>query len=381
MKRAFWMLLLVIGCLGLVLSGCGEAAPEATSESEAGGQTQAESQTVYELTYALFQPEVSAISQANMEFAAEIEKRTEGRVKITVMAGGSLLNAGSMYQGVLDGVADMGNSVSVYDPGAFPVTAVAELPCDAESGWAVSNAFYDFMEKYQPPEWDNVHLLTTVGDAANFFTIGLNKKHIETKDDWSGTSVRSMDAEIVRAMGGTPKDIPMADLYDALNKGVVDGQMGSFEPYKSWKLGEVCDWITVNPAPIQFSAMWYNFMNKETWKSLPEDIQEIIDEVAREFSGKIGLAWDDQSVVGAEYVDSLGKTIYVIPDGEAAKWTETVLPVVDKRLKEVESNSGKSAEEVQEMWGYFQERVKYWNDQQESNGITPLMDRVLEVIK
>jgi TRAP-type C4-dicarboxylate transport system substrate-binding protein len=209
----------------------------------------------------------------------------------------------------------------------------------------------------------------------------LNKKKIETMDDWAGVSIRSMDAEIVRAMGGTPKDIPMADLYDALNKGVVDGQMGSFEPYKSWKLGEVVGSVTVNPAPIQFSAMWYNFMNKKTWDSLPSDIQDIIVEVGREYSGQIGLAWDDQSIVGAEFVKSLGKEIYVISDEEVVKWTEAISPVIEKRLAEVAEASGKTPEEVQEMWEYFQERVDYWNGQQAANGVRPLMERVLEVIK
>lgn len=384
MKKTVYLLLILFGVLGLLLSACGDsepAAPSTAGGAQTATSTQGATQAEFELTFALFQPEVSAISKANTAFAQEIEKRTNGRVKIKVMAGGSLLNAGSMYQGVLDGVADMGNSVSVYDPGAFPVTAIAELPCNPQSGWAVSSAFFDFIEHYNPEEWSNVKVLTTVGDAANFLTIGLNKKQIETMEDWSGTSVRSMDAEIVSSMGGTPKDIPMADLYDALSKGVVDGQMGSFEPYKSWKLGEVVDWITVNPAPVQFSAMWYNFMNKKTWDGLPADIQQIITEVGREYSGKIGLAWDDQSVVGAEFVKSLGKTIHVISDEEAAKWTEAVKPVIEKRLAEVAKASGKSEAEVQEMWGYFQERVNYWNGQQAANNVRPLMERVLEVIK
>lgn len=382
------ILLVLSVLLMFVLAACGGSNSSDPSPADGSGQPEASGTSqdltagdkVYELTFALFQPEVSTISKANIAFAKEIESRSNGRVKITIHAGGSLLNAVSMYQGVIDGIADMGNSTSMYDPGAFPVTSIGELPCSVQSGWAGSNALYDLMNEYQPKEWEDVHLLTTVSTASDFLTIGLTKKTIETKEDWAGVSVRSMDSDIVSAMGGSAKDLPMAELYDALNKGVLDAYMGSFEPYKSWKLAEVCNWVTANPAPVQFSTMWYNIMNKKTWEALPEDIQKIFTEVSEEYSGLIGLAWDDECVVGAQSLIDLGKTIYVIPDNEADRWAAIVGPVVEKRLAAVASRSGMTAEEVDEIWGFFQDRVNYWNDQQAANGVKPIMERVMEVI-
>jgi len=382
MKLVFNVVLTLIIVSGLLLMGCSEPAPEpTTSPSPSASPTPAEPDKVYELTYAMFQPEKAALSVMNTEFAREIEKRTNNRVKITIHPGGSLLGAPAMYSGVIDGIADMGNAVSSYDPGAFPFTSIAELPTNAESGWAVSNALYDFMQEYQPEEWKDVHILTTCSTAADFLAIYMGKKEVKTMEDWKGLSVRTNHADIVAAMGGTVKDVPMSDVYDSLSKGVLDAVMGSPEPLKSWKFGEVCDYVTVNAAPVQPSILWYNAMNKDTWEKLPADIQQIISDVSREYSAKLGLTWDDQAVAGIEHSVSLGKSVYMLPKEEEDRWTAAILPIVDERLATVAKEGNLSAEEVEEIWTYFKGRVDYWNGQQAANDVTPVIERIDEVMK
>jgi TRAP-type C4-dicarboxylate transport system substrate-binding protein len=327
------------------------------------------------LTYALFQPATAAITKVNTEFAKEIEKRTNGRVQITVFPGGSLIGAPQMFQGVKNGIADMGNAITSYTPGNFPFTSIAELPNGAESGWAISYAQYDFINKYQPKEWDGVHLLTAVSPGADNLGVGSGKKPIQKMEDWKGKSVRTNHADITVALGGTVKDVPMADVYDSLSKGVLDVVVGTTEPFKSWKLGDVCKYITINTSPLQPSIVWYNIMNKGKWNSLPADIQKIIAEVSNEYVGKLGVAWDDQGVAGIEYCKSVGANIYVLPKAEADRWGATTGAVIDARLKAL-VKKGFSQKEVDEAWAYFKGRVAYWNGQQAKQNITPLIARL-----
>jgi TRAP-type C4-dicarboxylate transport system substrate-binding protein len=335
---------------------------------------------VIKLTFALFQPATAGLSKANTEFAKEIEKRTNGRVQIQVFQSGSLLGAPAMFQGIRNGIADMGNGITSYSPGNFPFTSIAELPNGAQSGWVASNAQYDFLAKYQPKEWNDVHVLTVVSSGYDIAGIGTAKKPIQKLEDWKGKSIRTNHAEIITALGGTVKDIPMAEVYDAVSKGVLDGVVGGLEPFKGWKLGDVSKFFTVNQAPVQPSIMWYNAMNKAKWNSLPADIQQIITEVSREYSGKLGLAWDEQAVAGVEYCKSVGDTIYVLPKSEADRFVAAILPVIDARLKNLTSK-GFSQKEVEDAWTYFKSRIDYWNGQQASHNVTPLMARVEKVLK
>jgi len=331
------------------------------------------------LTFALFQPAVAALSKTNTEFAREIERRTNGRVQIQIFQSGSLLGAPAMYQGIRSGIADMGNGISSYSPGNFPFTSIGELPNNTQSGWAVSNAQYDFHMQYKPKEWSEVHLLTVVSAGYDIMGVGMGKKPIRTLEDWKGKSVRTNHADIIVALGGTVKDIPMADVYDSISKGVVDGVVGSLEPFGAWRLGDVAKFLTVNTSPVQPSVMWYNAMNLAKWNSLPPDIQKIITEVSREYSGKLGSTWDDQAVAGLQYCKKLGNSIYVLPKDEADRWMNATLPVIDARLEKL-ATKGMTRAQVEEAWNYFKAKVEYWNGQQEKNGVTPVLDRLAKVL-
>lgn len=338
-----------------------------------------ETEKPIKLTYALFQPATAALSKMNTALAREIERRTNGRVKIQVFQSGSLLGAPAMYQGIRNGIADMGNGISSYSPGNFPFTSIAELPNNAASGWAVSYAQYDFLTKYQPKEWNDVKLLTVFSPGCDIMGIGTGKAPILKLEDWKGKSIRTNHADIIAALGGTVKDVPMAEVYDSISKGVLDGVVGSPEPFKSWKLADVCKYLTINPAPLQPSILWYNAMNKAKWNSLPPDIQEIFMEVSREFVGKLGLTWDDQAVAGIEYSRSLGNSIYVLPEEEMKRWEAAILPVIDARLKRLASRDFPQRD-VESAWKYFRSRVEYWNEQHRKYNVTPLLDRLRRVL-
>ena len=344
------------------------------------GYSQTTATKVIKLTYALFQPATAGLSKVNTEFAQEIEKRTNGQVQIQIFQSGSLLGGPGMFQGIRNGIADMGNGITSYTAGNFPFTSIAELPNAAESGWVASLAQYDFLAKYQPKEWNDVHVLTVVSSGYDIMGVGSAKAPIRTLADWKGKSIRTNHAEIITALGGTVKDVPMAEVYDSVSKGVIDGVAGGLEPFKSWKLGDVCKYLTVNTAPVQPSILWYNAMNKAKWNSLPPDIQKTITDVSRDYSGKLGLAWDDQAVAGVEYCKSLGDTIHVLSKDEAAKWVVAITPVIDARLKNLTSR-GFTQKEIEEAWNYFKGRIEYWNGQQAKNNVTPLLVRVEKVVK
>lgn len=363
--KIFWgILFAVILVGGLIQRGYGQSAPS----------------KVFKLTYALFQPATAALSKANTGFAQEIEKRTNGRVQIQVFQSGSLLGGPAMYQGVRTGIADMGNCLTVYNPGVFPFTRIAEMPVASESGWAVSNAMYDFLMKYQPKEWKDVHILTVNGDGFNIGAIAMGKVPILKLEDWKGKSVRPVHADVITALGGTVKDLPMAEVYDAISKGVLDGEVGAAEPLKSWKLADVAKHITLNFAPAQPSIVWYNIMNKDKWNSLPPDIQNIITEVGKEYCGKFGLAWDEQEVAGIEYAKSVGSRIYLLSKDEEARWQTAIATVIETRMKDLTAK-GFTRQELEEAFNYFKSRVVYWNGQQSKNNIKPLVVRLPEVIK
>jgi TRAP-type C4-dicarboxylate transport system substrate-binding protein len=93
-------------------------------------------------------------------WAKEIEKRTNGKVKVQTFPGGTLLPAKNNFDGVISGVADIGNFAMSYQPGRFPVSEAVDLPIGFTSARTASLVLYDLIKKYNPKEFEQVKILT-----------------------------------------------------------------------------------------------------------------------------------------------------------------------------------------------------------------------------
>jgi TRAP-type C4-dicarboxylate transport system substrate-binding protein len=379
LKKGKFLLIPVLVLIVLVLT-LTPACSSATTTTAAAATTSAPSGQVYKLTYAMFLPPAAAIAVTGTEFAKAIEAKSNGRIQITIQQGGSLLAAPAMYQGVLDGIADIGMGITSYNPGNFPFTSIIEAPAAGQSGWVVSNAMGDFLEKYQPAEWSKVKIIAVTGTSADLSTVNTVKSPINTMADFKGKSIRNNLADVITALGASLKDLPMADVYDGLSKGVIDGVTGQGEMLKSWKLADVAKYNTMITAPVQPSIVWYNIMNKNKFNSLPADLQKVIVDVGKEYQGKFGVTWDNGGVVGIAYAKSLGNTISVFSAQENAAFAEAIKPVITARLKAL-TDKGFTQAQVDEAWAYFQSRIAYWNGQQAANNVVPALQRMIDAIK
>ena len=105
---------------------------------------------VIKLKFSNYFPPPAPHSKICQDFIAELDKRTNGRVKIQFFAGGSLLKAPQMYEGVVTGISDIGLAHVEYTPGRFPVTEVCDLPLGYPSGWVANQVVNDFYNEFKP---------------------------------------------------------------------------------------------------------------------------------------------------------------------------------------------------------------------------------------
>src|SRR4030067_3254574 len=73
------------------------------------------------LNYSIFFPASHKHSVLAMEWGKEIEKRTNGKVVVTMHYGGTLTPAPQVYDGGVKGLSDCGMSVGWYTGGRFPL--------------------------------------------------------------------------------------------------------------------------------------------------------------------------------------------------------------------------------------------------------------------
>ena len=318
-NRLGWMMAAVAGLA--LAAGCGKGKPE-------GGEAAAAK--TYKLTYSVFFPPMHIQAQTAMAWAAEVEKRSEGRIQITVHPGGSLTKADQCWQGVLSGISDLGMSCFAYTPGRFPLLEALDLPLGWPDGKTATRVATALAAKYNPAEIQGAKILYVHGHGPGILA---TKKPVRTLGDLKGMKIRGtgLSAGIATALGATAVGMPQPETYDALQKGVVEGTFCPIETLKGWKQGEVIEFITDTKA-IGYTTAMFVAMNQKSWEALPADLQAILAAVSAEFVEKHGQAWNQADAEGLEFVKGLNREIIALSPEEEALWKAQVAPIVEKYL-------------------------------------------------
>lgn len=280
-----------------------------------------------ELSYSIFFPPTHIQCETAVEWAKEIEKRSEGKVKINIFSGGTLTKAPQVYEGVVNGISDIGMSCFAYTRGRFPLLEGLDLPLGYPSGMAATTIANEVIQEFKPAELADTHLLYVHAHGPGILA---SKKPVKTLEDIQGLKVRGtgLSSKIIQNLGGVPIGMSQPETYEALQKGVVDATLCPIETLKGWKQGEVIDYV-IDTSMIGYTTAMFVTMNKDAWESLPKDIQKIFTEVSQAWITKHGDAWEKADEAGRKFVEELGREMISIPESEHGKWKDAVEPIFE----------------------------------------------------
>ncbi len=286
---------------------------------------------VITLRYSNFFPAMHKNSIIAEEWSKEVEKRTNGRVKVSYYGGGTLTPAAQTYDSVMKGIADIGNTVLGYTMGKFPLTEILDYPVGYPSGIVATRLANDFYNKFKPKEFDNVKVLYFHAQGPGILH---TKKPVKNLEDIKGMKIRTFgsNAKFVSLLGAAPVGTTMPETYDALRTGVAEGAMAPIESLQGWKWGEVIK-STTEDFGTAYTATFVVFMNKEKWDSLPPDIQKTIEAIDKEYIEKQGKLWDAIDREGREYTLKRGNKIIRLTDEENKRWVARAKPLFDEYVK------------------------------------------------
>ena len=299
------------------------------------------------LTYSNFFPPSHVQSKLAEAWCKEIEKRTNGRVVIQYFPGQTLTKARQVYDGVVNGISDIGQALFAYTRGRFPVMEVLDLPLGYPSGRVATAVVNEVYRELRPKELDDVKVLYLHAHGPGL--VHCKVRPIRTLEDMKGLKFRATGfaAKVVKALGGTPVAMPMPETYQALAKGVVDGALYPIEANKGWRLAEVTKYVTENYS-MAYTSTFFVVMNKDKWNQLPPDIQKVFEAVSAEWIEKTGRAWDESDREGREYFLKKGGEIVPLTPAEAERWKQAVAPILEDYVKNTEKKGldGRRALEV-----------------------------------
>lgn len=288
------------------------------------------------LSYTDQSPPRGVRAEATIWLFDEIEKRTNGELKVEPHWGGALMKAKDTIKGVGDGAADMGVVIGIYNPSLSPALVVGDLPTEYSEPWVGSRAMYDLAinDPQMKAEFDklNVHFITHVTTGP--IQLVCRERVIKSLDEINGLKFRgiSVYGKIFEGLGAQSVTMPVYEVYQALDSGLIDCTHDYGYAIRSMKHDEVAnvairlDWGALMGVAI--------FMNKDVYEALPAEQQKVIDEVGYDYVDHFTAQLSDyEDNVFKEIAEGAGGNdmkVYEFPAGEKAKLLEAGFAYVDE---------------------------------------------------
>lgn len=296
----------------------------------AGGRAETAATTVFR--YGELNPDGHPITEGAYEFARIVEERTEGRIRIQVFPASELGSEREQMQAIQEGAIDFfrPNTAAMpdFDVSEMALLGLPYIFSSREHMWRALNADVgqQILDAVQASGTRMIGLAYLDDGARHVFT---TDTPVERVADIRGLAIRvpenELFMEMVAAMGASPTPIAYAELYSALQTGVVDGAENTIAGYLTNSFYEPAPYLTLNrhmapPGLIVVSEI--------TWNRLSEADRQIIREAARQASDYVidaTVAFEDE---GLDELRARGATI--IDPGDVSDWQEAVMPIWDR---------------------------------------------------
>jgi TRAP-type C4-dicarboxylate transport system substrate-binding protein len=341
-------LVLLVSLLAPSLS-CGE--PENVTETVTTTETETETIEPIVLVFSTTESANSFLVKDIFEpYFAELEKKTNGMLKIEPHYSGELAASLDAYDATVKGTIDMTVFTPLDMASRFPMDGIMafsslDVVCHKRGRvmWDLFQTFPEMREQYKDTK------VLFMGCMSKGYLGTIEGKPVRTLEDLKGLKVAApgkWPGERQKALGMVPVSMAPPDIFPSLQKGLIDGLFISLFLLRDINLGEILKYVEY---PTQFTLTpRVCVMNLDAYNKLPTDIQEIVTETSDRWLDYYSEAYHLMDVDRmSTAVEEFGVEFIELSKDELSRWAALDEPVWDKFVSELEAQ-GLPGEELME---------------------------------
>jgi len=318
----------IAGCLGSI-----------TGSSSSGPQT---------LTSASILPEGHPLANAGVTFREKVTEKTGGQIEWEHFPAGQLSgDPGGYINLVQEGSADFVTVATAYIEADSPLASAPDLPGTYQDVEVGTQALWQYAQNFlQEETWNDLGIqLLSCGKTGPNQIIHAGEK-IDKLGKWEGKSIRvasGMLSLIAEAMGASPTTMSSGDVYNAMERGTIDGALNDHYTIKSYGWGDVADYSTLN-VNLGSGATLLG-MDQELYQGFSDDVKSAIAEASEESieASAENIISENQEARNADI------EFFELPDAEVERWHSELDSVIEKWTQRQENN-GHAGSEAVEAW-------------------------------
>jgi len=299
-------------------------------------------------------PSSAVGSQVDQWFADEVEKRTDGEVKLRIFWSEGLGAAKETLSLLNNNAIQMAGLSPGYFPAELPLfTAPNSFPM------AINNICeaHELMDRLTDEVPGFMEEANANGIRPLFFHV-LNPyllvsvEPITSIEDMQGVKMRTWGSHMprmVEAVGGTPLTLSLPEIYEGISRGVIDAAPFALDLVLTYKIHEVAK--HVSEITLWDGPTWGVWITEDAWSNLSDEHQRIVTEVADEAKQRDLEAVGKAAVAARETLAAEGVTFHEFPESEKQDWKAKLPDFFGEWIKEMEANGkGADARQAISIW-------------------------------
>ena len=273
---------------------------------------------------------------AFQRFCASVKVLSEGKLEFQPLPAGAVVGTFEMFDAVKRGQLDAMHVFTTYWAGNVPVTAFLSsypLGLDRPDQW--ETWFYELGGLQIARKAYQAHNLFYVGPIQHDLNLIHSKIPIRSYEEFKGKRIRypgGMIAEIFSEAGVSTVILTGAEVYPALEKGIIDGA-DFVGPAVNYDLGfaEVAKYIIMGPPSTPCLHQPVDLMdltvNMAKWNALPKHLQDVVVAATRQHSWDQYAYIQKENIAAWEKYKTKGVQVIRLSDDDVQKFRRHAIPM------------------------------------------------------
>ena len=292
-----------------------------------GGKEAGKAETKYTWRIATNHPVQHPTTDSLQNFAKELSSRSNGKIELKVYAAAQLGEETQVIEQVQQGIIDFVRVSAGNMSGFAPLMDIFSVPYifrDADHYWKVLNGpvGQDIMKDLETKNMKG--LVFVDGGARSFYN---RVKPVNKPEDLKGMKIRVMPSKImlktIEAFGAQATTTSFAEVYSALQTGVIDGAENSSISLLTMKHSEVAPYFSLDEH-MRIPDM--TVMSLKKWNDLSEDMKKIVVDASKAAQAFQLKAWADYEKKTMDDLLAKGEKINNV---DKAAFAKVVAPLID----------------------------------------------------
>jgi TRAP-type C4-dicarboxylate transport system substrate-binding protein len=239
------------------------------------------------IVYQAALPAGGPLSQRVVEWADKVSEYSNGKVKVEIVWSYGIAGINESDEALLDGRIDSHNFNTFFSPSEYPVNGKLMLDTTVKRDSSLLEGGLTMLGAMNQTAWE------TPGATKEFTDRGLNPIMPVASAQLSGlacsepvTSLADLKGKMIRtgplvqvgqveALGATSVNLPFTELYEALQRGIVDCIIYGVPGLSQGDLLTVAPYV-ITPVGTSFATLTASELTGMNWPSWPLPVQQLM---------------------------------------------------------------------------------------------------------